>query len=64
MASALSLSNITDEKIKWPLALVAFFIGLIIGLLWFLHFRKNRLIYKAVKDLSMIFQSDVSKLEK
>ena len=64
MASVLSLSNVEDVRIKWPLALFAFFVGLILGLIWFWYLKRNRWLYKAVKELCSIFQSDVNKLIK
>ena len=51
MASVLSLSNVEDVRIKWPLALLAFFVGLILGLIWFWYLKRNRWLYKAVKEL-------------
>jgi len=62
VTSILYLSDVTNILIKWPIAAASFLIGILIGLIYFLYFYKRSKILKAVRDLSIIFERDVSKL--
>ena len=62
MCSLLYLSEVTDPKIKWPIAFCAFFVGFVFSSAYYLYFKATSVLMKAVVDLTRAFDKDVTNL--
>lgn len=64
MAAICFLASIEEIAVKAPLAIVAFLVGVTIGLVYFFYFVKRNRVINAVRDLSSSFQKDIETLVK
>ena len=62
ICSLLYLSEVSDPKIKWPIAFCAFFIGFVFSSAYYLYFKATAVLMKAVNDLTRAFEKDVTNL--
>ena len=62
ICSLLYLSEVTDRRIKWPIAFCAFFVTFVVSSAYHMYFKSTAVLIKAVNDLTRAFEKDVTNL--